>query len=40
MTLKRYRLRDSEHPENPAYVVLPSVWAGFIDGAKKGEFDF
>jgi hypothetical protein len=36
----RVGLRDSEHPEKPAYVVSPSVWAAFIDGAKKGEFDF
>jgi hypothetical protein len=36
----RVGLRDSEHPEQPAYVVSPSVWAAFIDGAKKAEFDF
>ncbi|GAA4102220.1 DUF397 domain-containing protein [Nonomuraea soli] len=36
----RIGLRDSEHPEQPAYVVSPSVWAAFIDGAKQGEFDF
>lgn len=36
----RVGLRDSERPELPAYVVSPSVWAAFIDGAKKGEFDF
>ncbi|TMR08006.1 DUF397 domain-containing protein [Nonomuraea turkmeniaca] len=36
----RVGLRDSEHPELPAYVVSSSVWAAFIDGAKKGEFDF
>ncbi|PZG23159.1 hypothetical protein C1J01_02110 [Nonomuraea aridisoli] len=36
----RVGLRDSEHPDLPAYVVSPSVWAAFIDGAKKGEFDF
>jgi hypothetical protein len=36
----RVGLRDSEHPEQPAYVVSASVWAAFIDGAKQGEFDF
>ncbi|MEV4285450.1 DUF397 domain-containing protein [Nonomuraea bangladeshensis] len=33
-------IRDSEHPEKPPYVVSRSVWNAFIDGAKKGEFDF
>ncbi|MFE0156743.1 DUF397 domain-containing protein [Nonomuraea sp. NPDC059007] len=36
----RVGLRDSERPDHPAYVVSPSVWAAFIDGAKKNEFDF
>ncbi|MEV4018957.1 DUF397 domain-containing protein [Nonomuraea angiospora] len=36
----RVGLRDSELPEQAPYVVSPSVWAAFIDGAKKGEFDF
>jgi hypothetical protein len=36
----RVGLRDSERPDLPAYVVSPSVWAAFIDGAKQGEFDF
>ncbi|GAA3677470.1 DUF397 domain-containing protein [Nonomuraea antimicrobica] len=36
----RVGLRDSERPDLPAYVVSSSVWAAFIDGAKKGEFDF
>lgn len=33
-------IRDSEHPEQAPLVVRASVWAAFIDGAKKGEFDF
>lgn len=33
-------IRDSEHPEQAPYVVSASVWGAFIDGAKKGEFDF
>ncbi|MFI9844740.1 DUF397 domain-containing protein [Nonomuraea sp. NPDC051941] len=36
----RVGLRDTERPDLPAYVVSGSVWAAFIDGAKKGEFDF
>ncbi|TDC04835.1 DUF397 domain-containing protein [Nonomuraea longispora] len=36
----RVGLRDSEHPEKSPYVFSPSVWEAFIDGAKKGEFDF
>ncbi|MFI6816148.1 DUF397 domain-containing protein [Nonomuraea sp. NPDC050328] len=36
----RVGLRDSERPDLPPYVVSSSVWAAFIDGAKKGEFDF
>ncbi|GLW10690.1 DUF397 domain-containing protein [Nonomuraea sp. NPDC003707] len=36
----RVGLRDSERPDLPAYVVSSSVWGAFIDGAKKGEFDF
>jgi hypothetical protein len=33
-------LRDSEHPEKAPYVFSSSVWAAFIDGVKKGEFNF
>ncbi len=33
-------IRDSEAPEKPPFVVRPEVWDAFIDGAKKGEFDF
>jgi hypothetical protein len=33
-------LRDSEHPEKAPYVFSPSAWAAFIDGVKKGEFNF
>ncbi|MEU4574644.1 DUF397 domain-containing protein [Nonomuraea sp. NPDC023979] len=33
-------IRDTEAPGQPPYVVSESVWAAFIDGAKKGEFDF
>jgi hypothetical protein len=36
----RVGIRDSEHPESPAYVVSAGVWAAFTDGVKKGEFDF
>jgi hypothetical protein len=33
-------IRDTERPEVAPYVVSGSVFAAFIDGAKKGEFDF
>ncbi|MFC5829514.1 DUF397 domain-containing protein [Nonomuraea insulae] len=36
----RVGLRDSENPEQLPYVFSPSVWAAFVDGTKKGEFDF
>ncbi|MEV6983712.1 DUF397 domain-containing protein [Sphaerisporangium sp. NPDC051017] len=36
----RVGLRDTEAPEKAPFVVSASVWDAFIDGAKKGEFDF
>ena len=36
----RVGLRDTEAPEKAPFVVGASVWDAFIDGAKKGEFDF
>ncbi|MEU7835912.1 DUF397 domain-containing protein [Nonomuraea sp. NPDC049129] len=36
----RVGIRDTEAPDQTPYVVRDSVWAAFIDGAKKGEFDF
>lgn len=36
----RVGIRDTEAPDRPPFVVSGSVWAAFIDGAKKGEFDF
>ncbi|MEV7968530.1 DUF397 domain-containing protein [Sphaerisporangium sp. NPDC088356] len=36
----RIGLRDTEAPEKAPFVVSASVWDAFIDGAKKGEFDF
>ncbi|SDK14096.1 DUF397 domain-containing protein [Nonomuraea jiangxiensis] len=36
----RVGIRDTEAPEQSPFVVSGSVWAAFIDGAKKGEFDF
>ncbi|GAA0944798.1 DUF397 domain-containing protein [Nonomuraea longicatena] len=36
----RVGIRDTEAPGQPPYVVSASVWTAFIDGAKKGEFDF
>ncbi|GAA1771774.1 DUF397 domain-containing protein [Nonomuraea sp. NPDC003560] len=36
----RVGLRDTERLDLAPYVVSPSVWAAFVDGAKKGEFDF
>ncbi|MER6007873.1 DUF397 domain-containing protein [Nonomuraea angiospora] len=36
----RVGLRDTEAPGQAPFVVRPEVWAAFMDGAKKGEFDF
>ncbi|WP_157249807.1 DUF397 domain-containing protein [Nonomuraea typhae] len=36
----RVGIRDSEHPEIGPFVVSGSVWRAFVDGARKGEFDF
>ncbi|MBB4914010.1 DUF397 domain-containing protein [Streptosporangium saharense] len=36
----RVGIRDTEAPEKAPYIVRASVWDAFIDGAKKGEFDF
>ncbi|MFD9944134.1 DUF397 domain-containing protein [Nonomuraea sp. NPDC059023] len=36
----RVGIRDTEAPDQAPYVVSASVWAAFIDGAKRGEFDF
>ncbi|MEW9556084.1 DUF397 domain-containing protein [Nonomuraea sp. NPDC050783] len=36
----RVAIRDSEALEKPPFVVRGAVWDAFIDGAKKGEFDF
>jgi hypothetical protein len=33
-------IRDTECPDQAPYVVTASVWGAFVDGAKKGEFDF
>ncbi|MBV9450777.1 MAG: DUF397 domain-containing protein [Streptosporangiaceae bacterium] len=32
-------IRDSEDLGNPPFVVTRHVWACWLDGAKKGEFD-
>ncbi|MBT2231253.1 DUF397 domain-containing protein [Nonomuraea sp. NEAU-A123] len=36
----RVGIRDTEQPDMQPYVVSASVWAAFMDGAKRGEFDF
>ncbi|MBB4913506.1 DUF397 domain-containing protein [Streptosporangium saharense] len=36
----RVGIRDTEAPDQAPYVVRAAVWDAFIDGAKKGEFDF
>jgi hypothetical protein len=36
----RVAIRDTESPHQAPFVVSASVWDAFIDGAKKGEFDF
>ncbi|MFF5109311.1 DUF397 domain-containing protein [Streptosporangium sp. NPDC000509] len=36
----RVGIRDTEAPEKAPFVVSAGVWDAFVDGAKKGEFDF
>lgn len=36
----RVGIRDTEAPGQAPFVVRAEVWAAFVDGAKKGEFDF
>ncbi|WP_433224650.1 DUF397 domain-containing protein [Microtetraspora malaysiensis] len=36
----RVAIRDTESPGQAPFVVTASVWDAFIDGAKRGEFDF
>lgn len=36
----RVGIRDTEARDKAPFVVSASVWDAFIDGAKKGEFDF
>lgn len=36
----RVGIRDTEVPGQDPFVVRADVWAAFVDGAKKGEFDF
>lgn len=36
----RVAIRDTESPEQAPFVVTASVWDAFLDGAKRGEFDF
>jgi Domain of unknown function (DUF397) len=32
-------IRDNEDSDNPPFVVSRHVWACFLDGAQKGEFN-
>ncbi|MFD0887241.1 DUF397 domain-containing protein [Streptosporangium algeriense] len=36
----RVGIRDTEAPDQMPFVVSAGVWDAFVDGAKKGEFDF
>jgi hypothetical protein len=36
----RVGIRDTERPDLAPYIVSGNVFAAFVDGAKKGEFDF
>ncbi|GAA4532440.1 MULTISPECIES: DUF397 domain-containing protein [Nonomuraea] len=36
----RVAIRDTESPGQAPFVVTASVWDAFVDGAKRGEFDF
>jgi hypothetical protein len=33
-------IRDSKNPDGPALVFCSAEWDAFVDGAKRGEFDF
>lgn len=33
-------VRDSKDPEGPSLHFTAAEWEAFIEGAKKGEFDF
>ena len=33
-------VRDSKDPAGPILVYTADEWAAFLDGARKGEFDF
>lgn len=32
-------VRDSKEPNGPVLVFTADEWAGFLDGARRGEFD-
>ncbi|MFI9560279.1 DUF397 domain-containing protein [Nonomuraea endophytica] len=36
----RVGIRDTEAPDQAPFVVSAAVWDAFLDGAKRGEFDF
>ncbi|WP_113700068.1 DUF397 domain-containing protein [Nonomuraea lactucae] len=36
----RVAIRDTEALDQGPFVVRDAVWGAFLDGAKKGEFDF
>lgn len=36
----RVGIRDTEALDQAPFVVRAGVWDAFVDGAKKGEFDF
>ncbi|WP_343949673.1 DUF397 domain-containing protein [Nonomuraea longicatena] len=36
----RVGVRDTEAPGQAPFVVSAAVWDAFLDGAKRGEFDF
>jgi hypothetical protein len=39
LTDGKVAIRDSEDLANPPFVISRHVWACWLDGAKKGEFD-
>lgn len=40
LSVGRVAIRDTESPGQAPFVVTAGVWDAFLDGARRGEFDF
>ena len=36
----QFWVRDSKDPDGPILLFTPNEWDAFLDGARKGEFNF